>query len=93
MKSSKHVVILVPGFASDEMDESNIPALQYFLKGYKIQFPDIRFSIIPFQFPFKKRTDGKIDRIPQTHQQIGTLPYLGHVVKPLHVGNQFHRKM
>lgn len=53
MKSAEHIVLLVPGFADGEPDESCIPPLQVMLRAFLVSKPDCRFSIIAFQYPYR----------------------------------------
>lgn len=52
MKSGKHVLLLTPGFAADEADDSCIPALQVYLKTFHELFPNYKLSLIAFHYPF-----------------------------------------
>ncbi len=52
----KHIVFLTPGFATSENDSTTIPALQVYLKSVKNQFPEIKLTVISFQFPFTNKT-------------------------------------
>lgn len=54
MKDVKHILILTPGFAADENDSVCIPPLQDFLLYFRNKFPEVEFTIITFQYPFKK---------------------------------------
>lgn len=54
MKSNKHILILIPGFASDETDSSCIPPVQDFLKAYKSIYEKDIITIISFQYPYTK---------------------------------------
>lgn len=54
MKSNKHILILIPGFASDESDTSCIPPVQEFLKAYKSIYEKDIITIISFQYPYTK---------------------------------------
>jgi len=53
MKLNKHILFLTPGFPVDEEDTTCIPPLQVYLKKLKVSYPDIRLSVITFQYPFK----------------------------------------
>lgn len=51
-----HIVFLTPGFAESESDNTTIPALQdYILAISKAASNDTQFTIITFQFPFRKQ--------------------------------------
>lgn len=50
----KHIVFLTPGFAQNEQDTTTIPALQEYIFALKKEQPEIKITIIPFQFPFTK---------------------------------------
>lgn len=52
MKSSKHLVVLTPGFASGDDDTQSVVFIQNLLRALNKQFPALRISIITFQFPF-----------------------------------------
>ncbi|AFH50466.1 Glycosyltransferase [Ignavibacterium album JCM 16511] len=54
MKKVKHILILTPGFPSDENDSVCIPPLQDFLLHFKEAFPQVQFTIIAFHYPFDK---------------------------------------
>ncbi len=47
-----HIVFLTPGFAQNEQDTTTIPAMQLYIKALKEQVPNLRITIISFQFPF-----------------------------------------
>jgi glycosyltransferase involved in cell wall biosynthesis len=49
-----HIVFLTPGFAQNEQDTTTIPALQLYIKALKQQQPELKITIITFQFPFTK---------------------------------------
>jgi glycosyltransferase involved in cell wall biosynthesis len=50
-----HIVFLTPGFAQNEQDTTTIPAIQLYIKALKKQQPEIKISILTFQFPFTKQ--------------------------------------
>lgn len=50
----KAVVLLVPGFASNEEDTTCIPPLQQFCLAFTRLRPDIELRVISFQYPYKK---------------------------------------
>lgn len=52
----KHIVFLTPGFASSEEDTSTIPAIQVYFKALKKVFPELKITIIAFQFPFTNKS-------------------------------------
>jgi len=52
MSSNKHILLLTPGFAANEADDSCIPALQVYLKTFREMFPDYKLSLIAFHYPF-----------------------------------------
>jgi len=54
--SQKHIVFLTPGFATSEKDSTNIPALQVYLKSLKETQPNLKISLLSFQFPFSNKT-------------------------------------
>lgn len=55
MKSGKHIVLLTPGFAENELDENCIPPIQSFIKTSIALYPQISFSVICFQYPFTQK--------------------------------------
>ena len=55
MRSENHVLLLTPGFPKDENDFLCIPPIQDFLLKYKEIYPQTKFSVIAFQYPYKKR--------------------------------------
>lgn len=50
----KHIVFLTPGFARNEQDTTTIPALQEYIFALKKEQPELKITIITFQFPFTK---------------------------------------
>ena len=50
----KHIVFLTPGFAQNEQDTTTIPALQKYIFALKKKQPELKITIITFQFPFIK---------------------------------------
>ena len=48
----KHIVFLTPGFAKNKQDSTTIPAIQIYIKALKSQQPELKITIIAFQFPF-----------------------------------------
>ncbi len=53
-KPSKNILFLTPGFPADENDSTCIPALQDFIKGLRLQEPDLAISIISLHYPEQK---------------------------------------
>ena len=51
-----HIVFLTPGFAASEKDSTTIPALQVYLKTLRNTLPEVKMTLISFQFPFTKTT-------------------------------------
>ena len=49
--NGKHILILTPGFPENESDYLCIPPLQTYLKALKKQFPELRISVIAFNYP------------------------------------------
>lgn len=49
---TQHIVFLSPGFAQNEQDTTTIPAIQIYLKVLKQLHPELKITIIAFQFPF-----------------------------------------
>ncbi len=52
MSSAKHIVLLTPGFAANEADDSCIPPMQVFLEACAARHPGLKFSVIAFHYPF-----------------------------------------
>jgi glycosyltransferase involved in cell wall biosynthesis len=48
------LVILSPGFPSDEADTACLPAQQVFVKAVNRNFPGLRVVIIAFEYPFRR---------------------------------------
>jgi glycosyltransferase involved in cell wall biosynthesis len=48
------LVILSPGFPSDEADTPCLPAQQVFLKAVNRNYPDLRVAVISFEYPFRR---------------------------------------
>jgi glycosyltransferase involved in cell wall biosynthesis len=49
------VLLLTPGFPEDENDFLCTPPVQDYLLKYKETFPETKFSVITFQYPYEKR--------------------------------------
>lgn len=67
MKTSiKHIVFLTPGFAALENDSTTIPVLQVYLNHLKQFLPNVKLTVITFQFPFtsEKYNWNEIEVIP-----------------------------
>lgn len=56
MSQQRHIVFLTPGFPTDEAETSCIPFLQRFVFGFTKLYPQYRFTVISFQYPFVKKT-------------------------------------
>lgn len=54
MSFSKHILLITPGFPSDENDDNCIPPLQEFLIGFSKTFPQIKITIFTIHYPYKK---------------------------------------
>lgn len=54
MSFENHVLLLTPGFPKDENDFLCTPPVQDYLLKYKEIFPKTKFSVIAFQYPYKK---------------------------------------
>ncbi len=54
MKYNKHVIFFCPGFPHNEDETDCIPAMQNFIKGFRLHHPEIKISIISFYYPFIK---------------------------------------
>ncbi len=55
MNLENHVLLLTPGFPKNENDFLCVPPIQDFLLKYKEIYPQIKFSVIAFQYPIEKR--------------------------------------
>ncbi|NEU07707.1 glycosyltransferase family 4 protein [Flavihumibacter sp. R14] len=55
MDKLKSLIILSPGFPEDEADTTCLPPQQALLRALKEQFPELRITVIAFQYPFKNR--------------------------------------
>jgi glycosyltransferase involved in cell wall biosynthesis len=55
MRSINKLVILVPGFATDEQETTAFPSLQLFLNNLLKEYPGIKISVIAFHYPFAER--------------------------------------
>lgn len=51
----RHILLLVPGFPKDEDDYLCTPPLQDFILKYLKLFPDTKFSVIAFQYPYDRK--------------------------------------
>jgi glycosyltransferase involved in cell wall biosynthesis len=49
----KTIVILIPGFPSDELDSTCLPAQQAFVLALKKQYPETGIAVVTFQYPFR----------------------------------------
>jgi glycosyltransferase involved in cell wall biosynthesis len=56
MKLENHVLLLTPGFPKDENNFLCIPPIQDFLLKYKEIYPQTKFTVIAFQYPYEKRS-------------------------------------
>src|SRR5690348_1686379 len=54
MNKAKHIVILTPGFAADEYDDTCLPAQQAFVLALQSVRPEWKISIISLQYPFRQ---------------------------------------
>ncbi|MBK9097269.1 MAG: glycosyltransferase [bacterium] len=55
MSLAKHILFLTPGFSSDENDFNCIPPLQEFLISFKSEYPEVKISVIAFQYPYRNK--------------------------------------
>jgi glycosyltransferase involved in cell wall biosynthesis len=55
-KRQEILVILSPGFATDEADSTCLPAQQQFVLSWQKAFPEIPLVILSFQYPFSHKT-------------------------------------
>lgn len=52
----QHILILTPGFATDDKDDTTLTYLQHFIKAFCRLHPSIKVSIVSTQFPFREDT-------------------------------------
>ncbi|HEY4287546.1 MAG TPA: glycosyltransferase family 1 protein [Puia sp.] len=50
------LIILTPGFPSDEQDTSCLPAQQVFVRALNRVFPELRVVLLSFEYPHRKET-------------------------------------
>jgi glycosyltransferase involved in cell wall biosynthesis len=76
-KSKKHIVLITPGFPSNEMDTSCIPALQIFCKAL-IKNEELKLSVITLHYPFttKSYAWNSIDVHPLGFQNRPSIPLI-----------------
>jgi glycosyltransferase involved in cell wall biosynthesis len=53
MATNRSIIILTPGFASSEDDESCLPMHQSFVRTVSDEFPDLKIIVLAFQYPFR----------------------------------------
>jgi glycosyltransferase involved in cell wall biosynthesis len=56
MRSGKHIVWILPGFAASESDDATIPASQKLALEFKKNYPEIQLSLIALHFPFRRES-------------------------------------
>jgi hypothetical protein len=56
MKLEKYVLLLTPRFPKDENDFLCTPPIQDFLLKYKEIYPQTKFNVIAFQYPYEQRS-------------------------------------
>ena len=54
MQRNDCIIILTPGFAASESDTTCLPQIQGFVRVAARQYPEIRFVVIAFQYPFTR---------------------------------------
>ena len=54
MKLGKNILVLIPGFPKDEDDFLCVPPVQDYLLKYLSSYPETRFFVIAFQYPYEK---------------------------------------
>lgn len=52
----KHLLIITPGFPSDEQDTTCLPPIQQFLRCYKELYPQVAISIISLEYPYHSKS-------------------------------------
>jgi glycosyltransferase involved in cell wall biosynthesis len=55
MPNSDQLIILTPGFPTDEQDTTCIPWLQHFVLALRRVRPSVRVTVIAFQYPYQPR--------------------------------------
>lgn len=55
MKTESALLILSPGFAKDESDDSCLTSQQHLVRSFNKLYPDIKIIILAFQYPFVKK--------------------------------------
>ena len=55
MKLGKNILVLIPGFPKDEDDFLCVPPVQDYLLKYLGSYPETRFFVLAFQYPYEKR--------------------------------------
>lgn len=53
-KKLNHLLIITPGFPTDELDTSCIPSLQQFVLNYKKLYPELHITVLSLHYPFHK---------------------------------------
>lgn len=76
MKSTKHILWVVPGFPANMEDESCMPYLQEIIKYYDSQKPALEISILALEYPFTSKK----------------YQYLSCNVIPMNMGNKWYNK-
>jgi 1,2-diacylglycerol 3-alpha-glucosyltransferase len=56
MTEAKHILILTPGFPSDESDDTCMPYLQTYLKEAVKGNSQLKFSVIALQYPYESKS-------------------------------------
>ncbi len=54
MRSVKHILFIVPGFAANENDDIAVPYLQDLLLGFNDHYKEIKISVLSLQYPYNK---------------------------------------
>jgi glycosyltransferase involved in cell wall biosynthesis len=54
LRMTESIIIISPGFASDEEDTSCLPMQQAFVKALQQQYPQVKIIVLALQYPFKK---------------------------------------
>ncbi|HKI79504.1 MAG TPA: glycosyltransferase [Ignavibacteriaceae bacterium] len=49
------MLAIIPGFPSDESDDTCLPSVQEYFYALKLKYPEIRISVIAVHYPYEKR--------------------------------------
>src|SRR5437764_14468144 len=52
-ESGQALIILSPGFPSNEMESTCLPPQQVFVRSLKKSYPELEITVVTFQYPFR----------------------------------------